>query len=130
MLLRRLAFFLAAAGLLGACGRAAPALPGFDAAAWRRDPYGCQGVRQQQIKPLLQGKEQLYGVRTSDVEQLLGRPDEEELAEQTEKIYCYYLAPGPQCEPAHPRSGINKLRVRFGSLGTVIEVLPEQPVPH
>ncbi|MBD2716842.1 hypothetical protein KBK19_17495 [Microvirga sp. STR05] len=113
--------------LFASCSSAPPELPGFDATIWRSDSYGCKGVRRTQLKALLQGKEQLYGTRTSTVELLLGRPDEEELAEQTEKIYNYYLEPGPQCQLPHQRSAANKLSLRFGSLGTVTEILTNKP---
>jgi hypothetical protein len=127
MCLRRLLFLSFFTLLLSACGTSLPELPGFDAAVWRRDTYGCQDRRKLQLKSLLLAKEQLYGLRTATVEQLLGRPDEEELAEQTEKIYNYYLESGPHCLPTHQRSGANKLSIRFGPLGTVIEVLTAQP---
>jgi len=127
MLFRRFIFLLSPVLLLVSCGTSAPELPGFDRAAWRRDAYACQGARQNQLKPLLQAKEQLYGVRTAVIEKLLGQPDEEELAEQTEKIYLYYLESGPQCLPDHRRSAANKLSIRFSPLGTVKEVLIDRP---
>ena len=123
MLLRRFIFLLPPVLLLVGCGASAPEMPGFDSAAWRRDTYACQGARQSQLTHLLQAKEQLYGVRTAVIEKLLGQPDEEELAEQTEKIYLYYLESGPQCLPDHRRSAANKLSIRFSPLGTVKEVL-------
>lgn len=115
---------------LTACGHAVPKLPGFDAAAWRRDTYACQNQRQSQLNILQQHKELLYGTRADDIDAFFGRPDEEELSEQTEKIYFYYLEPGTQCEPAHQRSTANKLVLRFGPLGTVTEVLYERAIPQ
>ncbi|MCB2410031.1 hypothetical protein [Hymenobacter lucidus] len=114
--------------LLTACGHALPELPGFDAAIWRRDTYACQNQRQSQLNTLQKHKELLYGTRADDIDAFFGRPDEEELSEQTEKIYFYYLEPGPQCEPSHQRSTANKLVLRFGPLGTVTEVLFERPI--
>ncbi|PJJ60326.1 hypothetical protein CLV45_1751 [Hymenobacter chitinivorans DSM 11115] len=117
--------------LFGGCGHALPELPGFDAAAWRHDPYACRNQRQAQLPALQQHRELLYGTRADDIDALFGRPDEEELSEQTEKLYFYYLEPGTQCEPAHQRSSANKLVLRFGPLGTVTEVLYERaPVRH
>jgi hypothetical protein len=127
MFFRRFANVLLIMPLLAACSSSVPELPGFDAAVWRGDTYGCQDRRPTQLKSLLQAKEQLYGLRTATVEKLLGRPDEEELAEQTEKIYNYYLESGPHCLPTHQRSGANKLSIRFGPLGTVTEVLTARP---
>lgn len=128
MLLRQLPSLLFPVLLLSGCGASAPELPGFDAAAWRRDAYACQGARQRQAQTLVRAKEELYGVRAAVVEQLLGPPDEEELAEQTEKTYYYYLEFGSQCRPDHQRSAANKLSIRFSPLGTVKEVLTERPV--
>ncbi|MCB2376917.1 hypothetical protein LGH70_04950 [Hymenobacter sp. BT635] len=75
----------------------------------------------------MQSRELIYGTRADDIDALFGRPDEEELSAQTEKVYFYYLEPGSQCEPSHQRSGANKLVLRFGPLGTVTEVLFERP---
>ena len=130
MFLRWSYLLLPVALLLGSCSRSTPELPGFDTTIWRSDSYGCKDVRRTQLKALLQGKEQLYGTRTATIELLLGRPDDEELAEQTEKIYNYYLEPGPQCQPPHQRSGANKLSIRFGSLGTVTEILTDKPAAN
>lgn len=128
MLLRDFAWAGLGVLLLGACGHSSPSIQGFDATVWRRDAYACQDQRASQIKALLQAKEQLYGTRTAEIEALLGRPDEEELAEQTEKTYHYYLESGPQCLPRHPRSAVNKLSIHFGAIGTVTEILTERPV--
>lgn len=127
MYFHRFAYTFIIVPLLAACSSTVPELPGFDATVWRRDTYGCQDLRPAQLKSLLQAKEQLYGLRTATIEKLLGRPDEEELAEQTEKIYNYYLESGPHCLPTHQRSGANKLSIRFGPLGTVTEVLTARP---
>ncbi|WP_375436065.1 hypothetical protein [uncultured Hymenobacter sp.] len=128
MLLYRLSLLSVCLLLLTACGRSRPVLPGLDTTTWRQDPYGCRNLRAVQAKSFLKAKEQLYGNTTATIEELLGRPDEEELAEQTEKTYYYYLVPGPQCEPGHQRSGVNKLSIHFGALGTVTEVLTERPL--
>ena len=126
---RQLASLLALVPLLAACGHDLPKqLPGFDAAAWARDPYACQNQRAAQLPALLAVREQLYEARANSINQLLGHPDEEELRAQTEKVYYYYLAPGTQCEPAHRRSAAPKLSLRFGPLGTVTEILAD-PLP-
>ncbi|TGE14400.1 hypothetical protein [Hymenobacter elongatus] len=113
--------------LINACGHSLPELPGFDAAAWRRDPYACTDQRRNQLPALQQHRELLYGTRADAIGALFGRPDEEELSEQTEKTYFYYLEPGSQCAPSHQRSTANKLILRFGPLGTVTEILYERP---
>jgi hypothetical protein len=120
---------LAGSGLAAGCGHALPQLPGFDAAAWRADPYACRDQRRTAIPALTQSKEKLYGARADDVTKLLGPPDEEELRAGTEKVYYYYLQPGTQCDSRHIRSGAPCLSLRFGPLGTVTEVLTDPLTP-
>ena len=115
-------FSIGLALLLSSCGHALPSIPGFEAAAWRADPYACRNQRAALLPPLLAARAQLYEARADDVNALLGPPDEEELQAQTEKIYCYYLVSGSQCGPRHPRSDAPRLRLHFGPLGTVTEV--------
>ena len=120
---------LAAVLILAAgCGHALPQLPGFDAAAWRAEPYACRDQRRAAVPALGRSKERLYEARADDVNALLGPPDEEELRAGTEKVYYYYLAPGTQCQGRHARSGAPCLSLRFGPLGTVTEVLTD-PLP-
>ena len=114
---------------LGSCGHALSELPGFDAAAWRSDPYACQDRRRAAVPALTKSKEQLYEARANDVTALLGPPDEEELRAGTEKVYYYYLEPGTQCEARHARSGAPCLSLRFGPLGTITEVLTDPLTP-
>lgn len=123
-------FFAAGAAtlLLTACGHSLPTMEGFDDAAWRSDPYACQNKRAAQLPALNRYRDQLYGARIANIDNLLGRPDEEELSAQTEKTYYYYVEPGTQCEPSHRRSTANKLTLRFGPLGVVTEVLYERPL--
>ena len=127
---RCLAFFLlAGASVPAGCGHALPRIPGFDAAAWRADPYACHDQRAAAVPALLRVKEYLYEARADDVNALLGPPDEEELRANTEKVYYYYLAAGTQCAAGHVRSPAPKLSLRFGPLGTVTEVLADPVIP-
>jgi hypothetical protein len=111
--------------LLGSCGHALTSIPGFQAAAWRADTYACRGQRAALLPPLLAARTSLYEARADDVTALLGQPDEEELQANTEKVYYYYLTPGPQCGPRHPRTSGPRLSLHFGPLGTVTEVLAD-----
>ena len=120
--------WLAGLALLGGCGHALPEVAGFQAAAWRADSFACRGQRAKLLPPLLAARAQLYEARANDVTALLGHPDEEELQAQTEKVYYYYLVPGPQCGPRHPHSAAARLSLHFGPLGTVTEVQAD-PVP-
>ena len=109
------------------CGHALSSISGFEAAAWRADPYACHNQRAALLPPLLATRAQLYEARADDVNALLGPPDEEELQAQTEKVYCYYLVAGPQCGPRHPHATGPRLTLHFGPLGTVTEMLADSP---
>ena len=115
---------LAAAVLVfSGCGHDLPQLPDFDSAAWRADPYGCQNRRAALLPVLAKHRNDLFQARINDITNLLGHPDEEELGEQSDKVYIYYLTPGPQCAPGHPRSVRNRVMLRSGATGTVTEVI-------
>jgi len=122
-----LLFSASLASLLGGCGHALSTIPGFQAAAWKADTYACQDKRAALLPPLLAARTQLYEARADDVTALLGQPDEEELQANTEKVYYYYLTPGPQCGPRHPHATGPRLTLHFGPLGTVTEVLADSP---
>ncbi|RYU74171.1 hypothetical protein [Hymenobacter persicinus] len=124
----RLFFVLFGLVILTSCGHSLTSIPGFDSAAWRRDAYACQNQRARQLPVINAHREVLYGTRTADIDALFGRPDEEELNEQTEKTYFYYVEPGTQCEPRHQRSAANKLTFHFGPTGIVTAVLYEKPL--
>lgn len=108
--------------LLAGCGRALPELPGFDAPAWRKDPFGCQSARAAQLPVLEKLRDKLYDARISDIDAVFGHPDEEELSEQSEKIYIYYTRSGAQCLPGHPRTATGRVLFRFGATGVLTEV--------
>lgn len=109
--------------LLGGCGHALPPLPDFDAARWRNDPYGCKNQRAALLPVIEKHRDVLYGARINDIVALFGHPDEEELGEQSDKIYIYYVTSGMQCAQGHPRASHNRLRIRSGATGTVTELL-------
>ncbi|MBT2559067.1 hypothetical protein J7E24_14850 [Hymenobacter sp. ISL-91] len=115
--------FPAALFALAGCGHALPSLPGFDTAAWRADPYGCRGQRATLVPILEKHRSDLFEARINDITELLGHPDEEELGEQSDKIYIYYVAPGTQCATGNPRATANRVMLRSGATGTVTEVI-------
>ncbi|AYA36423.1 hypothetical protein D3Y59_04745 [Hymenobacter oligotrophus] len=104
-------------------------MSGFDATAWKQDARGCKGQRRALFNTLYQQRDALYGVHIGAVSELLGSPDEEELQEQVQRVYYYYLEPGGQCTPGSTAPKSRRLMVRFGSLGTVTEMLPTAPAP-
>jgi outer membrane protein assembly factor BamE (lipoprotein component of BamABCDE complex) len=55
---------------------------------------------------------------------LFGKPDAEELLERSQKIYIYYITPGPKCTKGTSSIQDQKaLTVRFDALGKVREIM-------
>ncbi|GAA4386687.1 hypothetical protein GCM10023186_31600 [Hymenobacter koreensis] len=127
--MHRILLFGAVASLLASCSGQSITIPGFDDATWRRDSRACQGLRRNLLPPLDQNRQLLYGKTNGAINALLGHPDEEELEAQTQRAYYYYLEPGEQCQPGHPRSAARRLLLRFGALNTVTEVLYTTSAP-
>lgn len=105
------------------CGHALPEFPDFNSTAWRADPYGCKNQRRPLLPIIEKHRDELYGARINEVTALLGHPDEEELGEQSDKVYIYYVTPGMHCLAGHPRSAQNRLLLRSGATGTVTELI-------
>jgi hypothetical protein len=108
---------------LTGCG-SGPQVPGFDQEAWRQDKRGCQGKRASLLadfealaKPAL-----LKGLRELETKQLLGSPDQIEVAERGQKFYTYFLEPGNQCQGSEAGQEARRIRVRFSALNQVNEI--------
>ncbi|MBB4602077.1 hypothetical protein HNQ93_002354 [Hymenobacter luteus] len=112
-----------AGALTAGCGHSLPSLPGFDSEAWRADAYGCRSKRATLLPVLEKHRGELYGARVNDITRLLGHPDEEELGEQSDKVYIYYVTAGLQCAPGHPRAARGRVMLRSGATGTITEVI-------
>ena len=123
MITRPTLLALLTALLLTGCGHSLPDFPDFDNTTWRRDPYGCQNKRLTLLPILEKHRDEIFGARISAIDALLGRPDEEELSEQSEKVYLYYITERPQCVAGHPRANGPRLILRFGATGALTEAL-------
>ncbi len=109
-----------------AAGCAAPVtFGGFDLEAWREDKFGCKEKRIGQlvdfetiVKPeLLKGD-----LREMQIKELLGLPDQIEVAERGQKFYIYFLEPGSQCKSSTHPDPARHVRMRFNATSQVNEV--------
>jgi hypothetical protein len=118
--------WLAAIGVLAwlaGCG-SSPQVSGFDQEAWRQDKRGCQGQRASLLADFeaLAKPELLKGMRELEAKQLLGLPDQIEVAERGQKFYTYFVEPGNQCQDNAAGKEARRVRVRFSALNQVNEV--------
>jgi outer membrane protein assembly factor BamE (lipoprotein component of BamABCDE complex) len=72
-------------------------LKNFNKETWVRDFNGCDGSREVQYGYLEQLKAEFVGMRESQLLEILGKPNKQELAERGKKTYFYYILPGKQC---------------------------------
>ncbi|MGF1639095.1 MAG: hypothetical protein ACFCUU_18610 [Cyclobacteriaceae bacterium] len=92
----------------------------FESDAWIEDRNGCEGVRENMKDDLLKVKFRLRGKSTSDIIDILGRPDAQELYQRNQKYYMYYIQPGPECPQKSEKP--MTLFIRFSAVGVANEI--------
>lgn len=86
---------------------------------WTKDKNGCTGDRMSMKNQLLGLKHNMRGLKASDIESYLGKPDAQELYNRSQRYYIYFMEPGPKCDNAikNPQA----LFVRFSAVGVANE---------
>lgn len=72
------------------------------------------------VENLEKQKEKLMGLSQSQIVNLLGKPDAQELLKRNAKTFTYYLSEGSQCGKGL-QEGV-ALRIHFGALNYVSEI--------
>ncbi len=96
---------------------------------WRADKGGCSGERIQTIDKLKALKEEIKGVSSNDLDNYLGRPDVQQLADRNQEYYIYFLEKGVHCETLQKPSEARSMAVRFSAMGMATEVTFQKGVP-
>ena len=73
-------------------------IPNFNAENFKSDRGGCKSLRVPEIENLKAAKELILGTSENALFKAIGRYDYQVLSKRNEKIYVYFLEPGPQCE--------------------------------
>lgn len=109
--------------VLFSCGKELPTLESIDLSHWKDDKNGCGQVRAASVVSLEDQKEKLLGLSEKQINELLGRPDRNELYKRNQKFYYFSLDPASGCSTfsASPR----ELILRFNAMGFVKEVAIE-----
>lgn len=97
-------------------------MEGIDREGWQADKNGCEGKRAAMLKTMEQEKSKLLALKETEIVQLLGRPDQNELYKRNQKFFYYYLQPGPLCSQ-DSTSNATKLMIRFNAMGLAKEVV-------
>ena len=120
---RQLVIGVAFSFSLAACSSSAKEF-NFDDKTWKNDLNGCKGDRVRLASEVEQFRMKLLTRKEYVIRGLFGKPDAEELLERSQKIYVYYITPGPKCQTGNKDSQNQKaLSVRFDALGKVREVM-------
>jgi hypothetical protein len=114
--------------LLASCTKK-PVLVGLDVALFKNDRGACQGHRVQQIVWLKTNKMTWKGVSSNDVEDILGKPDIQQLADRNQEYYIYFLEKGEQCEKITNPSQAKSMAFRFSAIGLVTEITFQNGIP-
>lgn len=110
--------FLGTFLFLAACGT--EKIENFDAEQWKKDTKGCKSQRLILAEILEKQKEKLMGLSQSQIVNLLGKPDAQELLKRNAKTFTYYLSEGLQCGKGS-QEGV-ALIIHFGALNYVSEI--------
>ncbi len=104
-----------------------PDLNGFDAVSFKQDRGACGGKRGQQVAWLKAHKMNFQGVSSNNMDEILGKPDLQQLADRNQEYYIYFLEPGPHCQqkPSQAKS----IAFRFSAMGIATEITFQEGVP-
>ena len=114
--------------LVTACTKQ-PKLESLELEKWRIDKGGCNGERTKKIDKLKSLKEEIKGTSSNDLDDYLGKPDVEQLADRNQKYYIYFLEKGIHCETLQKKSEAQSMAVRFSAMGMATEVTFQKGVP-
>lgn len=103
--------------VLYACQPAAVQIKNIDLKKWQDDKNGCSSYRQTKIKDLELSKNVLLRLSEIEISKILGKPDETELIEKSQKIFTYYLEPNKHCSLLLADSIVKTIKVRFNAMG-------------
>ncbi len=118
---KTVAILLVTSALFG-CGQKVE-LTGFDADRWKNDTNGCKGDRPLIIDDLLEHKEKLKGLNQTDIVELIGKPDRNELYKRSQKFFEYQVSPDKSCDTPTTSKTNTYLSIRFTATGLAKEIL-------
>lgn len=104
---------------LASCG-SKKQIEGFDSEKWIGDKMACNNIRSTMRKDLLRIKYKLRGLNTDEIEDVLGKPDAQELYRRNQKYYIYYVDPAPECDNYDGVS--TKIYIRLTAVGIAHEI--------
>ena len=102
-----------------------PEFNGVNMDQWRADREACDGARMVTKDTLSVQKDKLLALTESEVVDVLGTPDLQELSKRNQKFYYYYLEPHGECATDSSRQPL-RIALRFNAMGLAKEVRIEK----
>lgn len=109
--------------VLMGCGKTLPEFENLSLNNWKNDKNACGQYRTQTQEIFQSQKEKLLALKESQIIELLGRPDRNELYKRNQKFYHYYLTASSDC--ASPAQDSKRLVIRFNAMGLAKEIAVE-----
>jgi hypothetical protein len=106
-----------------------PDLNGLNVALFKKDRGGCNGDRLKQIAWLKSNKMTWKGVSSNDMEDILGKPDIQQLADRNQEYYIYFLESGEHCAKITNTSQAKTMAFRFSAIGLATEITFQNGLP-
>ncbi len=115
--------------LLLACQSGTINLGKVDTDSFKSDRGGCDSKRKELISGLEAVKDSLLSHSENEVLATLGRYDFQILDRKNEKVFMYYLEPGPHCEHIQNESLARSMAIYLNSVSLVKEVTFQKGLP-
>jgi hypothetical protein len=126
--MRTILFIILSGLFLSSCTKK-PNLNGLDVEQFKSDRGACKGLRKSQIAWLKAHRLELKGVSSNDIEDELGKPDIQQLADRNQEYYIYFLEPGTHCQDIKKPSSAQSIAFRFSAMGLATEITFQQGMP-
>ncbi len=114
--------------LFSACTKK-PNVTGLETAVFRKDRGGCSGLRTGQAEWFKEHRLDWKGVSSNDVEEVLGKPDIQQLADRNQEYYIYFLGAGEHCADIKKPSTAPSIAFRFSAMGLATEITFQNGLP-
>ncbi|MFD2036153.1 hypothetical protein ACFSKL_15225 [Belliella marina] len=93
-----------------------------DLVNWKKDRYGCNGLRIQQLEEFQKIKNDFLGANNQELIKTFGRPDRVMLVDKSQSFFFYFLEPSDNCDAHDASKQPLKVMFRLNAINKVSEV--------
>ena len=106
-----------------------PNVNGLDTELFKKDRGGCLGNRKKQLDWFSLHRLDWKGVSSNDIEEVLGKPDIQQLADRNQEYYIYFFEPGAHCSDIKKGTSARSIAFRFSAMGLATEITFQDGMP-